>query len=229
MKRLSICVLLMISSCRDASDDSSKPDLTDTDTGEVVAGTDGDGDGFASDVDCNDADSAIHPEARELCDLVDNDCDGLYDDDDPDVLDATTWYADADLDGYGGDQFSVESCDAPSGYVANRSDCNDLDAESHPGAEEVCDGVDNDCDGVTDGEDATDALTWYEDGDGDGYGTTASLQTACDPPAGYALHDGDCDDADPAYHPGAAEADCTDSNDYNCDGSVGFDDADGDG
>ncbi len=225
------CLFVLLASCRgaDSPKETGRGETGDSAVDTQQEPVDADGDGFSQEEDCNDADPTVHPEARELCDLEDNDCDGLFDEDDSDVLDATTWYADADLDGYGGDQFSVLACDAPEGYVANRSDCNDLDAESHPGAQEVCDGVDNDCDGSSDGADATDALTWYEDSDGDGYGTTAALETACDPPAGYALHEGDCDDADPAFHPGASESDCTDPADYNCDGSVGFSDGDGDG
>ena len=194
-----------------------------------AASEDADGDGFTADEDCDDADAAIHPNARETCDGVDNDCDGLFDDEDVDVFGTHAWYADSDGDGYGGEQFELEACERPDGYVENHSDCDDNEATVHPGADEVCDGIDNDCEGTVDGDDATDALTWYEDGDGDGYGTASGVETACDPPAGFALHDGDCDDADPAYNPGALEADCTDPNDYNCDGSVGYDDIDGDG
>ena len=179
--------------------------------------------------DCNDADASIFPGAQEVCDGQDNDCDGRVDDNDPTLSGASTWYADADLDGYGGTQFEATACEAPSGYVDNNADCNDWDMSSHPGAEEVCDGADNDCDGTLDEDDATDASTWYLDSDGDGFGTTSITATACDAPAGYSLHAGDCDDADPQYNPGALEADCTDPNDYNCDGSVGYADADSDG
>ena len=208
-------------------DDSGGGGDSGSDSGSDL--TDADGDGFSQEEDCDDNDATVNPDARETCDGIDNDCDGLFDDEDSNVFGTSTWYLDADADGYGGDSLIVEACDEPDGYVEDRGDCNDLDANSHPGAEEVCDGVDNDCDGISDEDDAADALTWFVDEDGDGYGTTASVETACDPPAGYSMHDGDCDDADPGYHPGASEADCTDPNDYNCDGSVGFDDADSDG
>ena len=111
--------------------------------------------------------------------------------------------------------------------VAASEDCNDDDAAVFPGADELCNGVDDDCDGDTD-EDALDATPWFNDGDGDGYGAGDAL-SACDQPIGYVLDEGDCDDANTAYHPGADESDCTDPNDYNCDGSVGYADADADG
>jgi hypothetical protein len=92
---------------------------------------------------------------------------------------------------------------------------------------EICDDQDNDCDGQID-EDATDATLWYEDEDGDGFGVSTSSKQACSQPIGYANQVGDCHDGNPAFHPGAPEANCDDPNDYNCDGSVAFIDADGD-
>jgi len=148
--------------------------------------------------------------------VVPDDDDSASDDDDSAGADdddsAAPPAADSDGDGTPGDQ-----------------DCNDDDAEIHPGATEVCDGVDNNCDGVTDQEDAADAPTWFEDVDGDGYGIDTSTQVACTQPHGFSAYSGDCNDADPSYHPGAAEADCTDPADYNCDGSVGYADVDTDG
>jgi hypothetical protein len=95
-------------------------------------------------------------------------------------------------------------------------------------AEEVCDGEDNDCDGEID-EGSTNIKTWYEDKDGDNYGvSTGESKVACTQPVGFAEEVGDCNDNDPAFHPGALETNCDDPNDYNCDGSVGFVDADGD-
>jgi len=218
-----ILVFLLVVGCRDevketGGEDTSRPVAIDEDN-----------DGYSVSEDCDDADSSIHPNAVERCDDVDNDCDGLVDDEDPQVVDADEWYLDFDLDGYGGDQLTLIACEQPDGYVDNHLDCQDADGAVHPDAVESCDGVDNDCDGVVDGSDATDGLTWYSDLDGDGYGTTDTTVTACDPPAGFALHDGDCDDADPAYNPGALELDCSDPEDYNCDGSTGYDDADADG
>ncbi len=111
---------------------------------------------------------------------------------------------------------------------AEGEDCDDADASVNPGAAERCDGVDQDCDGVADN--GLETASWYPDGDGDGFADAASeAVVGCAGPEGYTRAIGDCDDADAAYFPGAAEADCTDPNDYNCDGSVGYADADGDG
>ncbi|MCB9744970.1 MAG: hypothetical protein H6741_06765 [Alphaproteobacteria bacterium] len=116
-----------------------------------------------------------------------------------------------------GDGFSVEE------------DCDDADPAVNPSAEELCDGVDNNCDGVVDEDSASDAATWYADADADGYGDEATATQACEAPEGAVAEAGDCDDSDPAYNPGAEESDCTDPNDYNCDGSTGYADEDGDG
>ena len=195
------------------------------DSGEISE-VDRDGDGFTEDQDCDDGDATVYPGASELCDNIDNDCNGQVDDS---AGDASTWFQDADGDGFGSDALSVDACDQPSGMVDNKEDCNDLDADVHPDADELCDGRDNNCDGATDDDSAADAPTWTLDGDGDGFGGDGDTIDACQAPAGYVLHDGDCDDADPRYNPSALESDCADSNDYNCDGSVGYADADGDG
>ena len=107
------------------------------------SGVDLDDDGVTSDEDCDDEDPDVHPEHPELCDELDNDCDG---DVDEDVK--PTWYVDDDGDGYGNPYDSVEACEAPLGYVSNDDDCYDQDAQTHPGAAEECgDGIDTDCDG----------------------------------------------------------------------------------
>ncbi len=182
--------------------------------------------GYVDDeTDCDDDDADINPAASEICDGIDNDCDGSVDDG---AGDSATWYADEDGDGFGDASDSVASCDAPSGYVSDDQDCDDSDGSENPDADEVCDGDDDDCDGSIDESDAIDESTWYYDGDDDGYGTDDTTRTSCDAPSGYVGTGGDCDDADPAYNPGATEDDCTDPNDYNCDGSTGYANADGD-
>ncbi len=108
-------------------------------------------------------------------------------------------------------------------------DCDDGDPAIHPGADELCDSIDNDCDGAVDESDAQDAPTWYRDADGDGYGVDSSSSASCNQPHGYSAYAGDCDDNEPSYHPGAAESDCSDPNDYNCDGQVMYADSDLDG
>jgi hypothetical protein len=176
--------------------------------------------------DCDDDDAAVNPDAAEACNGVDDDCDGEIDNDPTDL-----WYADADADGFGNAAFPIESCDPGDGWAANDTDCDDTDTTINPDADEVCDSVDNDCDGLIDDDDdgVMDQSTWYLDGDADGYGLDDSTALSCEQPSGYAALSGDCDDSDVAYNPGATEDDCADPNDYNCDGSVGYADDDGDG
>ncbi|MFA5828867.1 MAG: MopE-related protein, partial [Candidatus Shapirobacteria bacterium] len=81
----------------------------------------------------------------EICDGKDNDCDNSFDEDVK-----TTFYQDLDADRYGNSLINTQSCIAPVGYVSDPTDCNDLDAATHPGAIEICDGIDNDCDQQTD-------------------------------------------------------------------------------
>lgn len=97
--------------------------------------------------DCDDASSAVYPGAHERCDAldVDEDCDALVDDADPDLIDATAWYPDTDGDGYGATT-PVYACDPPMGAVELGLDCDDADAGLFPGNIEWCDGLPNDCD-----------------------------------------------------------------------------------
>ncbi|MFT4974743.1 MAG: hypothetical protein ACI8S6_000626, partial [Myxococcota bacterium] len=110
-----------------------------------------------------------------------------------------------------------------SGSVSDDTDCDDGEAAAKPGEAEVCDEIDNDCDGSID-EGVT--SSWYLDGDGDGYGGASAEEACSAPTSSYVSVDGDCDDSDADYSPGAA-AGC-DGEDYDCDGSID-NDADGDG
>ena len=148
------------------------------------------------------------PSNTEVCDGLDNDCNGEIDENIP-----SEWYLDADGDGYGDANQMTETCLPEDGYVAQNGDCNDDDATIFPNAEEVCDGVDNNCNGVSD----EDLLTlFYVDADLDGYGDTITIE-ACELTEGLSLVGGDCDDADSQSNPGADEI-CGDSIDNNCDG-----------
>jgi len=172
------------------------------------------------DNDCDDTLDAVHPDADEVCDDLDNNCDG--DVDEPSAIDAGTWYADTDGDGFGDATDSEVACDEPVGRVDDNTDCDDSDKFVNPDADEVCDDVDNNCDGVTD-DDAIDRTTWYDDGDGDGYGNSARTLEQCDQPSGYVDVAGDCDDSDGDANPGADEY--CDGHDDDCDGDTDEDDA----
>jgi hypothetical protein len=169
--------------------------------------------------DCDDADPAVSPAADELCDGIDQDCNGVVDDG---PSDGATWYADTDGDGYGAEP-GTASCAAPAGWIATGGDCDDADAGVHVGAVETCDGRDEDCDGSVD-EDVTDAPTWYADADGDGYGDDTVTSVACVASAGEVATGGDCDDADATVNPGATETCDAADRDEDCDGLA--DDAD---
>jgi hypothetical protein len=182
---------------------------------------DADGDGYEDGQDCDDLDAAIHPAATEVCDGVDNDCDGVVDG--PDAVDASTWYADTDQDGFGDPNAPTLDCDQPAGYVADDTDCDDGDAGQYPGADEYCNGEDDDCDGEVDEDDAVDVAVWYEDADQDGFGNAAVSDIDCDPPAGFVADGTDCDDGDADQYPGADET-CNGEDD-DCDGEVDEDDA----
>ncbi|MEL6342765.1 MAG: MopE-related protein [Myxococcota bacterium] len=197
----------------------------------LFSNTDDDRDGIEAPADCNDKNAQVYPGANEICDGVDNDCDGTVDVQAKDVI---TWYADADNDGYGNKVYTSAACTQPVGYVNNSTDCNDNASAAYPGHIEVCDGLDNNCDGTIDNS-AIDSATWYIDADNDGYGSTATSQVGCAQPSGYVNNSTDCNDASNIVYPTAPEL--CDSIDNDCDGDIDGDatnpttfylDADGD-
>ena len=178
--------------------------------------------------DCDDTNRRVFPDAAEYCDEQDNDCDGFVDDDDPEgVVGPATWFRDADSDGFGALLDTAEACAPPSGYIDDNTDCDDAAATTHPDADELCDGSDNDCDGVIDEDDAVDAPTWYADSDADGYGDADRSRNACAAPAFHVADDTDCDDARDAVNPGATELCSTGTVDEDCDGDFNDIGADG--
>lgn len=171
--------------------------------------------------DCNDSFGSIWPGAIEYCNEVDDNCDEEIDEDT--AIDAPEWFQDIDGDGYGNPGFSQPSCSPLSGYVSNSEDCNDQESLISPSATEVCDSIDNNCDGSTDQSDAQGAPEWFQDLDGDGYGSQYFSSISCNQPVGYISDSSDCDDGDPLQNPGATEYCNFDDDD--CDGSIDEEDS----
>lgn len=182
---------------------------------------DADGDGYLPPEDCDDADPQRHPGATETCDGVDNDCSGWVDDD---AVDAEFHYRDRDGDGFGAEQSPTRECVVPDGWVRHAGDCDDASPERYPGAQEQCNGHDDDCDGEVDAPSPTGLVFCYADWDGDGFGVEPPLGEACSCDADETSELGDCDDTDPARFPGASEIwydgvdqDCLDDDDFDAD------------
>lgn len=177
---------------------------------------DADQDGFFYFEDCDDENALVNPNAIEICDEIDNDCNGIIDD----GLELFTYYRDADGDGFGAATDILDTCvmTMPMGWVTNPDDCDDTNMAFNPDAVEICDGEDNDCNGLID--DDIPFYTYYADTDNDGYGDAAFSVTTCADtiPDNFVVDDTDCDDFDPAINPGATET-CDDV-DNNCDGQI---------
>ncbi|MFT5585181.1 MAG: hypothetical protein ACI9VR_002769 [Cognaticolwellia sp.] len=146
-----------------------KAEPLDTSTDDTNTPVDQDNDGESAETDCDDTDAEINSSAAEVCDDVDNNCDGEIDEGM-----TLPFYADADSDSFGDPDVSLQACEPPTGYVADSSDCDDTDPQANPeGTETADDGIDQDCDG-------DDALS-HDEGtleawDGVTYGSTGANQ-----------------------------------------------------
>ncbi len=193
--------------------------------------------------DCADGDADVHPEAADPCDGIDNDCDGKVDEEAP------VYYRDCDRDGYLGTR-TAAACREPAAengctwisrpaLETSELDCSDGNADVHPGAAEVCNNRDDDCNGTADQDLMT--TRWYADCDGDGYtaGDDRSRMGCadlapdirCDDWVGFARFasalraherkgDNDCNDRNPDVFPGNTgfNASSAGIRDANCDG-----------
>ena len=173
---------------------------------------DNDGDGFFSD---------------EVCDGIDNDCDGNVDEQIGEELDI--YYRDNDEDGFGDDNDFLLACSLPEGYIDNNLDCDDSNDLIHPNADEICDEIDNNCNGIIDGENAIDRGTFYFDGDNDGFGNENVSIASCSAPFSYIEVNVDnpqfdCNDTNNLQNPSQLELCSTDYND-DCDEETNESDA----
>ncbi len=179
--------------------------------------------------DCNDSNSSINPNASEVCNTFDDDCDGLTNE----GITFITYFADNDGDGFGNPNSSLSACIPPAGYVTNSSDCNDANASIKPGTVELCNIVDDNCNGQV--NEGLVFANYYLDTDQDGFGAGAAI-SSCTPIFGnYVTNNLDCNNNNANIRPNATEI-CN-SIDDNCNNLIDdgltflnyFIDGDGDG
>ena len=178
---------------------------------------DDDNDGDPDIVDCNPVDAEIFNGAQEVCDGQDNDCNLLVDE--PGSQGCVTFYKDKDDDGFGMTNKFLCLCGPGDEYTATQpGDCDDSVLSINPDGTEVCNNSDDDCDGTKDNPGSLGCESHFMDLDNDGYGSNQGT-CICWPNNMYTTtNGGDCNEQDPAIHPGAMEA--CDGIDNNCDGNI---------
>jgi hypothetical protein len=202
--------------CTDGRDNDADGRI-DCDDDECAEVCDADGDGFFNadygGDDCDDTRFEVNPSRPEICngdEVLDDDCDGLYDEDDPDIdpLTLIAWGRDDDGDSFGTDVDALLACQPPPGFGFANTDCDDTRAAVNPSMPEICNPegpLDDDCDGLIDDADPDvtedSYLEWYADRDGDGFGAEDDFEYACSRPDGTAATNDDCDDGDPSVGP----------------------------
>ena len=172
--------------------------------------------------DCNDDVFSINPDAMEVCNGIDDNCDDAIDED---GAAPSTWFADSDGDTFGDSLVPTESCEAPFGFVDDATDCNDDVFDINPNAIEVCNGFDDNCDDAID-EDGAAPLTWFADSDGDTFGDALVPTESCEAPFGFVDDATDCNDDLFDINPDATEV-CNGLDD-NCDDAIDDKDEDAD-
>jgi len=163
--------------------------------------------------DCDDANKDVSPKGIETCNSKDDNCSGATDE--TDAGGCKVYYTDSDGDTYGVSPSACMCAPSITMTAVAAGDCSDANKDINPKGIEVCDGKDNDCDGIADEEGAGSCTDFYLDGDGDGYGA-GTPKCLCGPTIEYpATQAGDCDDTKSASNPKAVEK--CDGEDNNCD------------
>ncbi len=164
---------------------------------------DEDNDGYYNYIDCDDNNAQMNPGFAEICDGLDNDCDGVVNN----GVALNTYYLDSDFDGFGEINVPVDTCilTPPPGFVDNADDCDDLNLDIFPGQVELCDAIDNDCDGAL--NNGLQRYEYYLDFDGDGYGDENTVLDTCInvPPMGFVVDKTDCNDDNASIYPTAID------------------------
>ena len=177
---------------------------------------DADSDGYFYFEDCNDQNPDVNPGMSEICDEIDNDCNGIIDD----GIVVYQYFRDQDGDGFGDPEISIDTCSeqAPVGFVTFGTDCDDAEITTNPASQELCDTIDNNCNGFN--NEGLPLYVYYIDYDEDGFGDEEVFIITCQEsiPFGYVDNDLDCDDQEFYTNPASIELD--DGKDNDCNGVI---------